>query len=242
MKPTLSERLLERIDAGSFYSRYTRLVHLDGKPEAKGLCPLHEEKTPSFFVNLKTGSFKCFGCGAGGGPLQFYAALYRLSIWEASSELRQKFGLGNGFRDYSDHRRTVSAGKGRVKTPGSRAHKGAKVTESRAPAGRLGADSKGLREDPAHLQAEFESELAGSGVASPSGSEAAVSPTPRPSDRNGTDPGAPSRSKPESDLESGGSSPGAVTGDGEMAWAGDYESALAGPPISPFSDSPSLDA
>lgn len=36
-----------------------------------GLCPLHEEKTPSFHVYIKTGTYKCYGCGAGGDAIDF---------------------------------------------------------------------------------------------------------------------------------------------------------------------------
>ncbi|MEE8586813.1 MAG: CHC2 zinc finger domain-containing protein [Acidobacteriota bacterium] len=58
-----TERLFQKTDVRSFYGRHTDLRELPGKSECKGLCPLHKEKTPSFFVNLESGSFNCFGCG-----------------------------------------------------------------------------------------------------------------------------------------------------------------------------------
>ena len=51
------------LDVRRFYSEFTKLRKVNGRPELKGLCPLHEETNPSFFVNLDTGAFKCFGCG-----------------------------------------------------------------------------------------------------------------------------------------------------------------------------------
>ena len=92
----LSEKLWQKTDIASFYSKFTRLARIPEKNELKGLCPLHEERHPSFFVNLDTGSFKCFGCGKGGGPLQFYAAVYDLSFFEASAKLRGDFDLWEG--------------------------------------------------------------------------------------------------------------------------------------------------
>jgi len=59
LRRSLTERVLEKIDAQTFYSRYTQLSKASDKGECKGLCPLHQEKTPSFFVNLKTGLFHC---------------------------------------------------------------------------------------------------------------------------------------------------------------------------------------
>ncbi|MEE8584344.1 MAG: CHC2 zinc finger domain-containing protein [Acidobacteriota bacterium] len=91
-----TDRLLQKTDVGTFYGQYTQLRKLPGKSECKGLCPLHEEKTPSFFVNIETGSFKCFGCGAGGGPVQFEAKRLRISDKEACKYLAKEFGLNSG--------------------------------------------------------------------------------------------------------------------------------------------------
>jgi len=40
-----------------------------------GLCPFHEEKTPSFTVDRDSDSFHCFGCNASGGVDEFYDLL-----------------------------------------------------------------------------------------------------------------------------------------------------------------------
>jgi transcriptional regulator with XRE-family HTH domain len=65
----LEAEILPRLDAEEFYGSYTKLK-TSGK-NLKGLCPLHQEKTPSFTVSPDTKLFKCFGCDAGGGPMQF---------------------------------------------------------------------------------------------------------------------------------------------------------------------------
>ena len=52
---SLTDRLWEKTDVAGFYARYTRLTKVSGKNELKGLCPLHEERHPSFFVNLDSG-------------------------------------------------------------------------------------------------------------------------------------------------------------------------------------------
>jgi DNA primase len=49
----------------------------------KGLCPFHQEKTPSFNVNGDKGFFKCFGCGAGGDVVKFVELYQKLSFPEA---------------------------------------------------------------------------------------------------------------------------------------------------------------
>lgn len=48
-----------------------------------GLCPFHNEKTPSFTVYPETQSFYCFGCGAGGDAITFVRRMDNLDYMEA---------------------------------------------------------------------------------------------------------------------------------------------------------------
>jgi hypothetical protein len=51
-----------------------------------GLCPFHDEKTPSFFI-FDNNRFKCFGCGAHGDSIDFIQKLYGLSFQDALKHL-----------------------------------------------------------------------------------------------------------------------------------------------------------
>ena len=59
----------------------------------KGLCPFHQERTPSFNVNGEKGFFKCFGCGAGGDAVKFVELYQKLSFPEAIRYLAQRAGI-----------------------------------------------------------------------------------------------------------------------------------------------------
>ena len=61
--------------------------------EYQGLCPFHNEKTPSFTVYPENGSFYCFGCGATGDVIDFVARLFGLSSYEAAKKLAYDFGI-----------------------------------------------------------------------------------------------------------------------------------------------------
>jgi hypothetical protein len=65
----LEQEILPRLDAEEFYGSYLKLKSA-GK-NLKALCPFHEEKTPSFSITPQEKTFHCFGCGVGGGPVQF---------------------------------------------------------------------------------------------------------------------------------------------------------------------------
>ncbi len=59
----------------------------------KGLCPFHQERTPSFNVNRDKGFFKCFGCGAGGDVVKFVELQQKLAFPEAVTYLAQRAGM-----------------------------------------------------------------------------------------------------------------------------------------------------
>ncbi len=59
----------------------------------EGLCPFHEEKTPSFSIDPEKGLFYCFGCHAGGDAIKFVMELERLNFPEAVERLARQFGV-----------------------------------------------------------------------------------------------------------------------------------------------------
>ncbi len=58
-----------------------------------GLCPFHDEKTPSFNVNPTKGFFKCFGCGRGGNVITFVMEIERLEFVDAVRWLAGRMGI-----------------------------------------------------------------------------------------------------------------------------------------------------
>src|SRR6266567_694948 len=59
----------------------------------KGLCPFHNEKTPSFTVNPEKGFFHCFGCHVGGDVFKFLELHEKVGFQDAVRMLAQKFGV-----------------------------------------------------------------------------------------------------------------------------------------------------
>jgi DNA primase len=59
----------------------------------KGLCPFHQEKTPSFNVNPDRGAFHCFGCGVGGDVFKFAMLHEKVSFPEAIELVARRFGI-----------------------------------------------------------------------------------------------------------------------------------------------------
>ncbi|MBX2985675.1 MAG: DNA primase [Bacteroidia bacterium] len=59
----------------------------------EGLCPFHNEKTPSFKVNPVKGLYKCFGCGKAGGAIQFVMEHEGMTYPDAISYLAKKYGI-----------------------------------------------------------------------------------------------------------------------------------------------------
>jgi len=59
----------------------------------RGLCPFHEERTPSFYVNPEKKFFHCFGCGAGGDVIEFVKKIENVSFVEAVQRVAEMCGV-----------------------------------------------------------------------------------------------------------------------------------------------------
>ncbi|GAA1154645.1 DNA primase [Nocardioides aquiterrae] len=73
-------------------SQYVTLRNAGGGSQ-KGLCPFHDEKSPSFNVNPARGFFHCFGCGEGGDVITFLMKIDGLTFGEAVERLADKYGI-----------------------------------------------------------------------------------------------------------------------------------------------------
>ena len=72
-----------------------------GAGTLKGLCPFHDEKTPSFQVTPARGLYYCFGCGKGGDTVNFVQEINNLSFREAVEFLADKYGVHLRYTDES---------------------------------------------------------------------------------------------------------------------------------------------
>jgi len=85
------EKIREETDIISIVSQYVPLRR-SGKNYV-GLCPFHQEKTPSFTVSPERNMFYCFGCHAGGDVITFLMKIENISFAEAVELLAKKMGL-----------------------------------------------------------------------------------------------------------------------------------------------------
>ncbi len=70
-----------------------------GGGSLKGLCPFHDEKSPSFQVTPQRGLFYCFGCGAGGDVIRFVEQVEHLSFTESVERLASRAGIQLRYED-----------------------------------------------------------------------------------------------------------------------------------------------
>ena len=93
--PRIPEDQIERVkDAADIVEVVSEHVQLrKAGRNFVGLCPFHNEKTPSFSVNPELQIYKCFGCGAGGNVFRFLQEVDRISFVEAVSFLAERHGV-----------------------------------------------------------------------------------------------------------------------------------------------------
>ena len=89
--PTTIQQIRDTIDIVDVVSRYVTLSKTG--QNYRGLCPFHNEKTPSFTVNTTRQMFYCFGCGTGGDVFSFLMSRERFSFVEAVTELAQQANI-----------------------------------------------------------------------------------------------------------------------------------------------------
>jgi DNA primase len=95
--------LRERANVAAVISDYTALKRSGSR--LRGLCPFHDEKTPSFYVDPARGFFHCFGCDAGGDVYDFLQRIEALSFPEAVERLARLEGYSLRYEELSPGQR-----------------------------------------------------------------------------------------------------------------------------------------
>jgi DNA primase len=86
-----AQHLKSQVDIVGVVSDYVRLRRIGNR--LTGLCPFHNEKTPSFSIYADHQFFKCFGCDAKGDVFNFVMMIEGLSFWEALKKLAEQNGI-----------------------------------------------------------------------------------------------------------------------------------------------------
>ncbi len=97
------ERIREQTDIVEVVGRHVGLKR-SGK-QFKGLCPFHEERSPSFYVDPIRRSYKCFGCGAWGDVFTFVQKIEGVGFLASVRSLGAKVGVALPDQDEGDVRR-----------------------------------------------------------------------------------------------------------------------------------------
>ncbi|HEX2855654.1 MAG TPA: DNA primase [Opitutaceae bacterium] len=92
IKPTCVRDLKLRVNLADVISRVVTLRKAGGS-RLKGLCPFHNEKTPSFHVDPDKGLYHCFGCNKSGDLIAFVRETEQLNFTEAVEALGQRFNI-----------------------------------------------------------------------------------------------------------------------------------------------------
>src|ERR1700691_6297280 len=85
------EQLRAQVDIVRVASDYVRLRRVGNR--YSGLCPFHNEKTPSFSISAEHQFFRCFGCDAKGDVFSFVMMIEGLTFWEALKKLADQHGI-----------------------------------------------------------------------------------------------------------------------------------------------------
>ena len=99
------QKIKDTADIVEVVSDYVHLVRSGGN--YKGLCPFHNERTPSFSVNKARNFCFCFSCKKGGSPVNFIMQKEGISYYEALRQLAKKYGIKIEEKEITDEERAV---------------------------------------------------------------------------------------------------------------------------------------
>jgi len=109
------DEVRSRVNIADVVGDYVTLKHA-GVGSMKGLCPFHDERSPSFHVRPQVGRYHCFGCGEDGDVFSFIMAQDHTTFAEAVERMAAKIGFtlhyeeGDGPRtDYNTRARLIAA-------------------------------------------------------------------------------------------------------------------------------------
>lgn len=74
-----------------------------------GLCPFHDDRTPSFYVSPAKNICKCFACGEGGSPIHFVMKHEQLSYYEALKYVARKYGIEVVEKEFTDEEKLAQS-------------------------------------------------------------------------------------------------------------------------------------
>ena len=108
----LVEEIRSRNDIVSVIGSYIRLQKKGSNH--MGLCPFHNEKTPSFSVSASKQMYHCFGCGVGGNVFTFIMEYENYTFLEALRFLAERAGIALPEQEYSEEQKRQADLKGRL--------------------------------------------------------------------------------------------------------------------------------
>ena len=94
------DEVRQRVNIADVVGDYVSLKSA-GVGSMKGLCPFHDERSPSFHVRPQAGFYHCFGCGEGGDAYRFLQKIDHLSFQEAVERLAERVGYQLTYEDGS---------------------------------------------------------------------------------------------------------------------------------------------